>query len=298
MATLCVLAAGLGSRYGGFKQIDSIGKNGAWLLDYAVFDALRVGFSKIVFVVNEGVRKEISSHIHTRWSRAASIHYVTQHAPESPRTKPWGTAHATYSAYTHIREPFALINADDFYGPEAYHTLYKFLTEHTLQDPKQWAMIGYSLGHTLSKTGSVSRGICQVDQRGNLEHITEVSGLIRRNEEIVDETLTRFSEESIVSMNCWAFAPTLFPFLEEAWHQFYEHYKHDARAECYLPQVVEQANRQKLASVQVLPVGKQWMGVTYAEDKMYLQAQLEELHTHSIYPQMIDYKSLTKVIKG
>ena len=292
MATLCVLAAGLGSRYGGFKQIDHVSKDGAWLLDYAIFDALRAGFSTFVLVINEEVREKITQHVNDRWRSACTIHYVTQEKPQPPRTKPWGTAHATYSAHTHINEPFALINADDFYGPEAYQALYRFLEKNTLRDAKKWAMAGYKLGDTLSKSGSVSRGICQVDEQGYLKHISEASGLIRDQEYIIDETRTCFSPSSVVSMNCWAFSPALFAFLEKTWQTFYEKYKHDTRAECYLPHIVAQMQQKHLASVEVLPAGKQWMGMTYAADRSYLTSQLQHLHTSGLYPHILNTTTL------
>ena len=284
---LLVLAGGVGSRYGGDKQADSFGPDGAWLMEYALFDALQAGFSRAVIVAREDLRSCLEDHLLPRWEEKLPISFVTQPQPRSTRKKPWGTAHATLSAASTLRTPFALINADDFYGREAFVALSSFL-RNCKPSASRWAMVAYRLRDTLSEVGSVSRGVCQVKKNCTLRKITEETNILYTE----GTTPSRFSLDSLVSMNCWAFTTTIFSELKRSWQRFYDTHKHDLKAEHYLPTVINEALQLGKATVEVLPEGQQWMGVTYPKERPLLREKLHQLQNKGIYPSEIRASSL------
>ena len=286
--TLLILAAGIGSRYGGNKQIESLGKNKAWLIDYALFDALEVGFSRAVLVIREEIREALEAHLLPRWSKSLRIEFVLQSNPNQ-RHKPWGTAQATLSAAEQIQSPFALINADDFYGRDAFESLYGFLGACDARQ-SHWAMVPYPLQETLSAAGSVSRGLCQLNSTGFLEGITEETHIVSTPQGPRSKK-GLLPKQSPVSMNCWAFTPTLFKALKESWSHFYATKQENLTAECFLPTVVGKCIEDQQAKVQVLRAAKQWIGVTYPEEKATVTEALAQLHQNGSYPDHLEASS-------
>lgn len=283
--TLVILAAGIGSRYGGNKQVDALGPDGAWLMDYALFDALRAGFKEAVLIIRKEMQRDLEAHLLPRWDGRLRLHFVAQTKPKH-RKKPWGTAEATLCAEKALRESFALINADDFYGSEAFHALSHFLKTCNPQ-ASQWTMVGYTLENTLSSIGSVSRGICKIDRAGYVKEITEKNHIISspKGPKAAGEPL---KGNTWVSMNCWGFTPTLFRYLRRSWQAFYRRHKEDTQAECYLPEVINEALHTKKATVHMLPTHTPWMGVTYAQERSLIRKALQALHQAGIYPQKIN----------
>ncbi|HEY5812279.1 MAG TPA: sugar phosphate nucleotidyltransferase [Terrimicrobiaceae bacterium] len=293
--TLLVLAAGMGSRYGGLKQIDPMGPSGETLLDYSVYDALQAGFDRIVFVIRRDIEKEFQEKIGSRYQANVPVDYVFQQLeflPEgfsvpSERKKPWGTAHAVWCAREAITEPVAAINADDFYGRETYAVMGAFLKAAA---PKSvdFAMAGYRLDHTLSEHGSVARGVCQVDGAGRLVSITECTGIERVGSEIVekqpDGSVRKFHGEEPVSMNFWGLTPAVFPLIEDQLVEFLRTSSSDPKAECYIPVVIGELINRRKATLKVIPTDAEWFGVTYREDKPQVMKALKELHEQGVYP--------------
>lgn len=286
MATsLLVLAAGMGSRYGGLKQIDPVGPSGELLLDYAVFDAARAGFERVVFVIRREFEAEFRGKIGARYSGTMAVDYAIQSiddlpagfAPSSDREKPWGTGHAVWCARGAVRENFAVINADDFYGADALAQLAIFLaaTKRT-----EFAMAAYRLADTLSEHGAVSRGICGEGPEGTLRAITEQTGIVAA--EVGPGR--KFSGAETVSMNCWGFTPAVFPLLERYLGEFLLARGGEAKAEFYLPAAVSAMIARGDASVRLLPTTASWFGVTYREDRPQVQAALTELVRRGDYP--------------
>lgn len=298
--TLIVMAGGIGSRYGGLKQVDPIGPNGEIILDYAIYDALRAGFGKVVFLI----RKDIEEIFRAKIGRTVEQHVETVYAfqelsnvppgfivPEE-RKKPWGTAHAVLSCKAFVHEPFAVINADDFYGPSAFQSLVSYLRSAS-DRPKQaydYSMVGYVLQNTLSENGSVARGICQLTPDGYLARINErtriqpVDGQVKYIENGVD--WITLPPESITSMNLFGFTPSIFTELENRFPVFLKKNQENIlKAEFFLPEVVNQLLEEGKARVKVLPTGEKWFGVTYPEDRPYVQEAIRELIQRGRYPQ-------------
>jgi UTP-glucose-1-phosphate uridylyltransferase len=288
---LVILAAGLGSRYGGLKQMDPLGPDGQTILDYSIQDARAAGFAQVVFIIRRSFAEAFRARITERYPArdGLEILYAFQElddlpagfAPPLGREKPWGTAHAVWCARGVVNRPFVVINADDFYGAESYRVLARFLQA---ADPcgTDFAMVGFRLAHTLSEHGTVARGICQVNDAGWLTRIEEQTALepeangacVRQ----ADGTVTHFPTDTIVSMNCWAFTPALFGLLEAQLTEFMRARGRDLKAECYLPAVVGALIASNQARVRVLPTESHWFGVTYREDKPRVQAALRALH--------------------
>ena len=290
-----VLAAGIGRRYGGDKQIASLGPQGAWLVDYACYDALCAGFKEIVFVVRASLRDRMEAHLSSRWSKGLTLSFVIQEKAPSFRAKPWGTAHAVRCAAPALQGPFALINADDFYGPQAFVALAEQLKSITQASNtpsstnnktcERWGMVAYRLKDTLSAHGTVSRGVCKVDGAGFLQNIkehTQLRALAKGGDIQADQG--SLAPEALVSMNAWAFGPSLFELLEQSWNTFQLRYGTDPQAEHYLPEVVAEALHKGKASVRVVPTNSEWMGITYAAEGKYVQARLAALHAQGQYP--------------
>lgn len=288
--TLLILAAGIGSRYGGLKQVDSIGPHGEAIIEYSIFDAIRSGFGKVVFVIRHSIEADFKAKFSGKFDGKIEIDYVYQEF-DTPiagldnlphREKPWGTGHAVLVAEHAIQEPFAIINADDFYGITAYPAMADFLINKCT--PEHYAMIGYVLKNTLSDNGSVSRGVCEMD--GNtLTAINETHKIERINEQIQSESGATLAETTLVSMNFFGFHHTVFSALRESFIQFVKENWDSPKAEFYIPLFVTQQIQANKIKMTVIPNEEQWYGVTYREDKEVVQQAFTELTTAGKYPQ-------------
>jgi dTDP-glucose pyrophosphorylase len=283
--TLLVLAAGMGSRYGGLKQLDPVGPRGEIILDYSVRDALAAGFTKVVFVIRREMAELFRETVGARYEGITEVAYAFQELEPLPggrvsppgRTKPWGTGQAVLAPSQVVRGPFAVINADDYYGPSGFVSIASFLQDAR---PGHYAMVGYRLDRTLSENGSVSRGICGVDGEGRLVEITERTSIARgENGQIVAEGTppVLLSGEEPVSMNFWGFTPDLFETLGVLFEEFLEEKGTDPKAEFYLPAAVGRLIDAGEASVKVLTTSDAWLGLTYPEDKPAVVAALAAL---------------------
>jgi NDP-sugar pyrophosphorylase family protein len=292
------MAAGIGSRYGGLKQIEPIGPNGEIILDYSIYDAKQSGFGKIIFVINRGMEKAFRERIEQSIGKPFEIVYVYQdldnlpdgfHVPQG-RVKPWGTAHAVLSCREVVDTSFAVINADDFYGRSAYQSLANFLQHSRTQESGyNFCMVGYQLKNTLTKHGHVSRGICSVDQDWQLIEIHErtriqvVDGKMKFSED--EQVWIEIPEDSLASMNIWGFTPELFDELDARFERFLgEIGENPTKAEYFLPVVVNQLLAENRASVKVLPTHEHWFGVTYQEDVERVRGAMQILIDQGIYP--------------
>lgn len=297
--TLLVLAAGMGSRYGGLKQMDPMGPHGETILDYSVFDAIRAGFGKVVFVIREDFAEAFQKGVGARFSDRIEIDYAYQKLDDLPdgfsvpaeREKPWGTAHAVRAAREVIKEPFAVINADDFYGANAYQTAADFL--NTLApDSTDYAIVGYYLKNTLSDHGGVNRGICTASPEGLLTNVEEVVDISRKENGKVsgtglDQNEREVSEEDIVSMNFWCFSPAYFQQTEEHFSAFLTEQLNTPKSECYIPTVVDDFVEKGQASCKVLPTTSNWFGVTYPDDKPLVVSAVAALIEQGDYPEQL-----------
>jgi UTP-glucose-1-phosphate uridylyltransferase len=294
--TLLVLAAGLGSRYGSLKQVDSFGPAGEAIIEYSVYDALRAGFGRVVFVISPGMEKDFSQVFASKFPQEARVGYVIQDLSIIPeaftvpegRIKPWGTGHAVMMAAENIREPFAVINGDDFYGRISYEKVCHFLSSVKPEEPR-FCLAGYPLGNTLSKHGTVSRGVCQVDTEGFLTKIVENTRIgYAPDGSIVntgdDGKVTPLSAGFMVSMNLFGFTPAFFKFLEKYFTKFLQENIQNLKSEYYLPFVVDELIRNRQAQVEVLPTPESWFGVTYKEDKPFVTGMLKQLTEKGLYP--------------
>ncbi len=290
--TLLVLAAGMGSRYGGLKQLDPVGPENETIMDYSIFDARRAGFGKVVFVIRKEMEDAFKEKIGTRYEKRVPVEYVFQETgklipgfslPEG-RTKPWGTTHAILMAANVIHEPFGVINADDFYGAESYHVL----AQHLQSGTTDYAMVGFVLRNTLSDFGTVARGVCHVTDDGYLKDITELKSIEREGSRITnigaEGQETVLSGEQIVSMNMWGFTPQVFPQLYEHFQRFLKRYGNDLKAECYIPSSVNTLIQDGQAKVKVLRSGDAWFGVTYREDHPRVVQSIGRLIEQGTYP--------------
>jgi NDP-sugar pyrophosphorylase family protein len=295
--TLLILAAGMGSRYGGLKQLDPVGQDGETLLDYSVFDARRAGFDRIVFVIRRDFEKVFREQVGRRYESRGDVDYAFQQLDMLPpgfsvpagREKPWGTTHAIWCARDAVRGPFAAINADDFYGRDAFSQLAVWLNANSGNaQPASFSMVGYRLDNTLSDHGSVSRGVCRVGEDGNLLNIVEQTKIesgtegIRQTE--LDGSVTRFSGNEIVSMNFWGLNPAIFPMLEDELQSFLRDHSGNPKSESYIPTTIGRLIERRLAAVHVLKTTSAWFGVTYREDKPRVQASILELCRNGVYP--------------
>ena len=298
--TLLVLAAGMGSRYGGLKQLDAIGPNGETVIDYSVFDAIRSGFKKVVFIIREDFKKEFQSSIGNKFQSQIEVEYAYQKLEVLPpgyslpqdREKPWGTGHAILSAKQVVNEPFAVINADDFYGQLAYQKIFQYLSTVSIDSsPSRFCMVGYPLINTLSEFGSVSRGICIVSDQNKLESVNELTCIQKIENEIVNEDEFQrrqaLSGDEVVSMNMWGFTPQLFSQLEKHFSEFLSENIDNLSSEFYIPFAVDNLIQTNIATVEVLETTEQWFGVTYKEDKSYVQSAVYNLIESGEYPSKI-----------
>ena len=294
-ATLLIMAAGMGSRHGGNKQVDGLGPNGEILMEYSIYDAIRAGFDKVVFVIKPGMKETLASICGDRIAKKVKVDYAFQdfssvpsfyHIPEE-RTKPFGTVHAVLVARDYIDQPFAVINADDYYGVSAFSTIYEKL--QTLAPEGEATMVGYQLQNTVSKNGTVSRGVCHA-VNGNLDKVVETLKIkLCENGEIRDigagEPGELLDPLAPVSMNFWGFTPWIFGKLEEYFATFLKGLAPDAiKAECLLPVFVDKLMHEGELTVPMLTTDAVWFGVTYKEDKPFVQAELRKLHESGVYP--------------
>lgn len=296
--TLLVLAAGMGSRYGGLKQLDPMGPNGEVILDYSVFDAIRAGFGKVVFIIRKDFEEAFRTQVGARFANLIEVDYVFQSLDDLPegfsipadRVKPWGTAHALRAARNVINEPFAVVNADDFYGADSFQKAADFLTKSTCDSDKvsHYCMIGYPLKNTLSDHGNVNRGICGIKDRflDSVEEFTEITveedGVCRG----FDLTGTRkdVDVEELVSMNFWAFPANFIGQLEDHFTRFLADHGTELKSECYIPTVVDELIHNGTADCEVIKTDASWLGVTYPSDKPAVVESIANLVATGVYP--------------
>jgi len=295
--TLLILAAGMGSRYGGLKQIEPVGPNGETILEYSVFDAIRAGFGKVVFVIRESFADDFKTRFEPKLAGKIKIEYAYQEIDKLPegfslpedREKPWGTGHAVLMAKNIIKEPFATINADDFYGAEAYQVIAEYLKQTEIQE--KYAMVGYQLNNTLSDFGSVSRGICITDNNNHLTKITETHKIRLEGTQILCESENNGEVEltgkETVSMNFWGFQPSIFNYIENQFIDFLKLNINQPKSEFYIPFVVFEMIKRKQVVVEVLTADSPWFGITYKEDKPFVIQQIQNLTDQGIYPEKL-----------
>jgi dTDP-glucose pyrophosphorylase len=293
--TLLVLAAGMGSRYGGLKQIDPVGPAGETIIDYSIFDAMRAGFGKLVFVIRRDIEGAFREAIGARFEKRLPVEYVFQELDKLPpgfsvppnRKKPWGTGQAILMAAEVIREPFAAINADDFYGAISF----RVLAEHLRSGSSDYAMVGFVLRNTLSEFGSVARGACQVGPDGYVRAVTELTKIERdgAGAKYIDAAgaVCRLSGDEPVSMNMWGFTPTVFAHLREQLIAFLKQHAHEEKSELYIPSVVNELVRAGRERCQVLRTTDSWFGVTYREDRPFVVEGIRALVGRGDYPERL-----------
>ena len=294
MLTLLVLAAGMGSRYGGLKQVDPVGPHGEILLEYSVYDALAAGFNRVVCVIRRDLESAFDEHIGSRLRDKVRLDYAFQDLNDIPtgcssdpeRTKPWGTGQAIWAARDLVKEPFLSINADDFYGAESY----RLLSQHLSQPGASYSMAGFRLANTLSEFGSVSRGICQTDAHGWLQRVVEHTKIERRGDTVLSlegaDAPQTLSGDEVVSMNFWGLQPSVFPELEAQFRTFLNS-KPGMKGELYIPSVLDQIIREARGKVQVLTSPESWFGVTYPDDKPRVVEEVRQRIDSGQYPEQL-----------
>lgn len=295
---LVIMAAGMGSRYGGLKQIDPVGPNGEIIMEYSIYDAIRAGFNKVVFIIKKEIEDTFREVIGKKIEGIIDVEYVYQKVDNLPqgfsvpdgRVKPWGTGHAVLSAKDAVKTPFAVINADDFYGAETYRLLKGFLTNNQDADNKyKYCMVGFVIENTLTENGHVARGVCNVDSQGNLIDIHERTKIVKFGNETKytedDTNWIKIPEKSIVSMNTWGFNPSILHELEDRFPDFLRKNKENIlKAEYFLPTVVDDLIKEGKADVKVLSTADKWYGVTYKEDKPIVKKSISDMVSGHKYP--------------
>ena len=292
--TLFILAAGMGSRYGGLKQLDGLGPNGETIMDYSVFDAMRAGFGKVVFVIRKDFEEDFRKVVLSKYADHVPCEVCFQGIDNLPegftrnpeRTKPWGTNHAVLMAKDIIKEPFMVINADDFYGKESFEVMAKFLLDVNGQEGK-YCMAGYRVGNTLSEHGTVSRGVCATDKMGFLTDVVERTAIENKNGHVVYQDNgvdVEIPFETPVSMNMWGFTPEYFTYTEEAFKAFLTENSQELKAEFYIPTLVNDMIKSGKATCQVLDTTAKWFGVTYADDRQMVVDKIQALVDAGVYP--------------
>lgn len=299
--TLLILAAGMGSRYGGLKQIDPIGPSGEFIVDYSIYDAMKAGFDKVVFVIKEENLDIFRDTIGKRIEKHIKVEYVFQKIQNIPegktvpegRVKPWGTGHAVLAAADNINDSFVVINSDDFYGRDSFLKLGDFLRSNTgRQTVNHFSMAGFILENTITENGHVSRGVCETDNNGFLTKVTERTKIQRNGNDIQyfeNDLWTTLSENSIVSMNCWAFTPEIFVHLKTLFEDFFENAedKDMLKAEFYLPFAVQDMISHGICDVSVLRTTSKWYGVTYREDRDSVVNAIKAMVDNGVYPEKL-----------
>lgn len=304
--TLVIMAAGMGSRYGGIKQLEPVGPSGEIIMDYSVYDAIEAGFDKVVFIIRKDLEDDFREVIGDRIAKVIEVEYCFQELDDLPegfrvpegRTKPWGTGQAVLASRDHINEPFVVINADDYYGKEAFVKIHDYLIsideeedegKEEDQEKHQFCMAGFILGNTLSENGTVTRGICEVSEKGMLLDVQETADLIQVENHVEGRNLSSGEEvnvaiNSVVSMNMWGFTPALLEELEIGFKDFLTEYGNELKSEYLLPEVIGDLINEKRADVKVLSTNDKWFGVTYREDKEYVVESFKELVEKGEYP--------------
>ncbi len=293
--TLVVMAAGVGSRYGGLKQIDPVGPNNEIILDYSVYDAIRAGFGKVVFIIRRDIEKDFKAVIGSHFAGRVNVEYVFQELTDLPtgfsvpegRTKPWGTGQAVLSCRNIVKEPFGVINADDLYGAESYKILADYLGK---LDPASnaYAMVGFRIANTLSDHGHVTRGLCEVDANRMLVSVVERFKIEKTptGARYLDEKeqWVGLKGDEIASMNMWGFTPTMFKYLEQKFPPFLKQAGGNLKAEFLMPSVADELIKAGKITMKILNTPAQWLGVTYKEDKPSVQKSIQELIARKVYP--------------
>ena len=294
--SLLIMAAGMGSRYGGLKQMEPMGPNGAKLLDYSVYDAIRAGFGKVVFVIRRDIEADFKSLVGKKWESRIPVRYVFQELGMVPegfkvpegRQKPWGTAHAIWVAQGAITEPFAAINADDFYGRNSFKVLASHLRKVQKNDDPAYAMVGFPLSKTLSEHGSVARGICRTAPGKKLKEVVERTQITKEGRKVfyLDESGKKHALKGTetASMNMWGFTPLLFTQLGQRFTVFLREKGNELKSEFLIPRVVDDCIAAKEATVRVLSTKDQWFGVTYPQDRQRVQEKVHQLVRRKVYP--------------
>lgn len=295
--TLLVLAAGMGSRYGGLKQLDPLGPHGETIMDYSIYDAVRAGFGRVVFVIRHDFEKEFNERVLSRYRGYIPVDVVFQTSEDLPegfekpadRTRPWGTGHAVLVSRSAINEPFAVINADDFYGRHAFTVIADFLNKHS-NERGRYCMVGFKVGNTMTENGSVSRGVCTVDRARRLRSIIERRAIAYNPDGSIgfvnEETgrNVKLDPATPVSMNLWGFTPDIYEFAHREFGRFLTKYISDGKREFYIPSVVDKLIGTREATVDVLGTDSKWFGVTYAQDRQGVVDALAALHSDGQYP--------------
>lgn len=294
--TLYVMAAGMGSRYGGLKQMDGLGPSGETIIDYSIYDAIRAGFGKVVFVIRKAFEADFRKIVISKFENKIPVEVVFQEVDKLPegfsvhpeRVKPWGTNHAILMGKDVVKEPFAVINGDDFYGKESFEVLGKALQQMEGKSA-QYCMVGFPVKNTLSESGSVSRGVCQTDNQNNLVSVVEHTKIEAQNGRIVNlndlgQELVVLDPNTPVSMNMWGFTPDYFEFSEAYFKEFLKENEKSLKAEFYIPSMVDYLIKNNIATVKVLDTPSKWFGVTYADDKATVLMKLNELIHKGVYP--------------
>lgn len=293
--TLLVLAAGMGSRYGGLKQIDPVGPGGETIIDYSIHDAIEAGFGKVVFVIRRDIETAFREFLGDRFQGRIEMDFAFQELDALPpgfsvpqgRTKPWGTGHAILVAKGQVDTPFLVINGDDFYGRRSFQRAAQRLSSARDNTVADYCMVAYRLGNTLSDFGTVSRGICSVDDEAFLQGVTEYTKIGREGDNIVhreENSCTPFEGQEPTSMNMFGFTPSIFDHLEERFEAFLQKRGQEEKSELYIPQVLSELIEEKLATVQALDTPEQWFGVTYREDREHVKGELSKLIEAGVYP--------------
>ncbi|MFG6331122.1 MAG: nucleotidyltransferase [Lachnospiraceae bacterium] len=299
--TLAVMAAGIGSRFGGgIKQLEAVGPSGEIIIDYSIHDAMEAGFDKVVFIIRKDLEKDFREVIGNRMESRIETAYAFQELDDLPagfqrpegRTKPWGTGQAILCCRELIKEPFAVINADDYYGKEAFVKVHDYLTqEHAQEGRMEFCMAGFLLGNTLSENGGVTRGICSVDGKNHLTRVTETKNIIKTENgaaiQMEDGSRKPVDEHSPVSMNMWGLTPDIFPVLAEGFPDFLAGLPDRTKGEYLIPTIIDELIREKRANVTVLESGDKWFGVTYKEDKPAVIRSFRELIEVGVYKERL-----------
>ncbi|HPS73922.1 MAG TPA: sugar phosphate nucleotidyltransferase [Bacteroidales bacterium] len=294
--TLLILAAGIGSRYGGLKQLDPIGPSGETIVDYSIYDALQSGFGKVVFIIKEEIEKDFREVFYEKLKNHVAVDYVMQEIWKVPegvkvpeeRRKPWGTGHAILMADGTIDGPFAVINSDDFYGRGAYQKLAEYYQGWSPSRENDYCMVGYRVANTLSEFGAVSRGVCQTDANGFLLDVVERTQIARGEKGICfSEKGQEFplADNTTVSMNFWGFTPSFFGFLRTGFDDFIRKNVNELKSEYYIPTEVNHLIRERRATVRVLPCVERWFGMTYHEDREQVVKNIRSLIKNGVYPE-------------
>ncbi len=294
--TLLILAAGMGSRYGKLKQMDAFGPNGETIIDYSLYDAIQAGFGKVVFIIRDYFRADFEAYFRRRIGDRIEIEFISQELSDIPegckfnpeREKPWGTAHAIWVARNVIKEPFGVINADDYYGVDSFHQLAAFLNQSYQQQSPDYAVVAYYLRNTLSDHGTVNRGVCTVSESGNLIDVVECIKIKRGSDGLIrypygDQSIV-LDEETLVSMNMWGFLPSYFTYCDAIFTEFLQLEGLKLNSEFYIPTLIDRLIKDNVLNVKVIDTESDWFGVTYQEDKPIVMQKINDLIHAGSYP--------------